>query len=68
MTALLALLTVAPWGIWIPLAQIVPGIPQRTRTFYVALGNLAFATPRLRSSSAAAAWILVDGEPCCSAS
>jgi glucose uptake protein len=44
MTALLALLTVATWGVWIPLAQIVPGISQHTRTFYVTLGNLAFAT------------------------
>jgi glucose uptake protein len=44
MTALLALVTVATWGVWIPLAQIVPGIPQRSRTFYVTVGNLAFAT------------------------
>jgi glucose uptake protein len=26
------------------MAQIVPGIPQRSRTFYVTVGNLAFAT------------------------
>jgi glucose uptake protein len=44
MTALLALITVATWGVWIPLAQIVPGISQHTRTFYVTVGNLAFAT------------------------
>jgi glucose uptake protein len=44
MTALLALVTVATWGVWIPLAQIVPGISQRSRTFYVTVGNLAFAT------------------------
>jgi glucose uptake protein GlcU len=44
MTALLALVTVATWGVWIPMAQIVPGIPQRSRTFYVTVGNLAFAT------------------------
>jgi glucose uptake protein len=43
MTALLALVTVATWGVWIPLAQIVPGISQRSRTFYVTVGNLAFA-------------------------
>jgi glucose uptake protein GlcU len=43
MTPLLALITVATWGVWIPLAQIVPGIPQRSRTFYVTVGNLAFA-------------------------
>jgi len=47
MTAVLALLTVATWGVWIPLAQIVPGISQHTRTFYVTLGNLAFATGAL---------------------
>ena len=44
MTALLGLVTVATWGVWIPMAEIVPGIPQRTRTFYVTVGNLAFAT------------------------
>jgi glucose uptake protein len=44
MTAVLALVTVATWGVWIPLAQIVPGIPQRARAFYVTVGNLAFAT------------------------
>ncbi|MGA2926717.1 MAG: GRP family sugar transporter [Solirubrobacteraceae bacterium] len=44
MTALLALLTVSTFGVWIPMAQIVPGIPQRSRTFYVTVGNLAFAT------------------------
>ncbi len=44
MTALLALLTVGTWGLWIPLAQIITGLSQRTRTFYVTLGNLAFAT------------------------
>ena len=44
MTAFLALLTVATFGVWIPLAQIVPGISQHTRTFYVTIGNLAFAT------------------------
>jgi glucose uptake protein len=43
MTALLALVTVTTWGVWIPLAQIVPGISQRSRTFYVTVGNLAFA-------------------------
>jgi glucose uptake protein len=42
-TALLALITVASWGVWIPLAQLVPGIPQRSRTFYVTVGNLALA-------------------------
>jgi len=44
MTALLALVTVLAWGCWIPVAQIVPGIAQHSRTFYVAIGNLVFAT------------------------
>jgi glucose uptake protein GlcU len=47
MTALLALVTVATWGVWIPMAQIIPGIPQRSRTFYVTVGNLVFATVAL---------------------
>jgi len=42
-TVLLALLTVLAWGLWIPVAQIVPGVPQRSRTFYAALGNTVFA-------------------------
>ena len=47
MTALLALVTVLAWGTWIPLAQLVPGIPQRTRTFYATVGNLVLATVAL---------------------
>lgn len=43
MTALLALITVVTLGVWIPMAQIVPGIPQSSRTFYVTAGNLIFA-------------------------
>jgi glucose uptake protein GlcU len=43
-TALLALVIVVSWGSWIPLAQAAPGVPQRTRTLYVTVGNLAFAT------------------------
>ncbi len=31
------------WGLWIPVAQIVPGVPQRSRTFYATLGNTVFA-------------------------
>ena len=47
MTALLALITVVSWGTWIPLAQAVPSVPQRSRTFYVTVGNVAFATVAL---------------------
>jgi glucose uptake protein len=43
MTALLALITIFAWGLWIPIAQIMPGVPQRSRTFYVTLGNAVFA-------------------------
>jgi glucose uptake protein len=42
-TALLALVIVLSWGSWIPLAQAAPGVPQRTRTLYATVGNLAFA-------------------------
>jgi glucose uptake protein len=47
MTALLALVTVVSWGTWIPLAQAVPGVPQRSRTFYVTVGNAVFAAVAL---------------------
>jgi glucose uptake protein len=43
-TVLLALSTVLAWGLWIPVAQIMPGVPQRSRTFYATLGNTVFAT------------------------
>jgi glucose uptake protein len=46
-TALLSLTTILAWGCWIPLAQAVPGVPQRSRTFYVTLGNVAFALAAL---------------------
>jgi len=42
-TALLSLITVLAWGTWIPVAQAVPGVPQRTRTLYVTVGNVMFA-------------------------
>ncbi len=50
MTALLALITVVAWGTWIPMAQVARGVPQRLRTFYVTVGNFAFATIALVSS------------------
>jgi glucose uptake protein len=49
MTALLAFVTVAAFGTWIPLAQLLPGVPQRSRIFYVAVGNLAVAAIALLS-------------------
>jgi glucose uptake protein GlcU len=39
----LAFVTVAAFGTWIPLAQLLPGVPQRSRIFYVAVGNLVVA-------------------------
>jgi glucose uptake protein len=42
-TALLAFVTVAAFGTWIPLAQMLPGVPQRSRTFYATVGNVIFA-------------------------
>ena len=47
MTALLALVTVACWGTWIPLAQAAHGVPQRSRTFYATVGNCVFAAVAL---------------------
>jgi glucose uptake protein GlcU len=44
MTALLALITVAALGTWIPTSQAVPGVPQRVRTFYAGVGNLLLAS------------------------
>lgn len=44
MTVLLALVTIASWGSWIPLAQAFPGVSQEARVFYVTLGNIVVAT------------------------
>jgi glucose uptake protein len=46
-SVLLSFVTVLAWGTWIPLAQIVPGVPQRSRIFYVAAGNVALAAAAL---------------------
>jgi glucose uptake protein len=43
MTVLLAFVLVAALGTWIPLAQLLPGTPGRSRVFYVAVGNAVFA-------------------------
>ncbi len=50
MIALLSLTTVLAWGAWIPVAQAVPGVPQRTRTFYVTVGNIVFAAAVLAAA------------------
>ena len=42
MTVLLALVMVTAFGTWIPLAQLLPGTPGRSRVFYAAVGNVAF--------------------------
>jgi glucose uptake protein len=42
-TVLLAVVVVAALGSWIPLAQLLPGAPERSRSLYVAVGNVAFA-------------------------
>ena len=47
MSVLLSFVTVLAWGTWIPLAQIVPGVPQRSRILYVAVGNLTLAAAAL---------------------
>jgi glucose uptake protein GlcU len=43
MTVLLAVVMVAALGTWIPLAQLLPGTPERSRLVYVAIGNVVFA-------------------------
>ncbi len=43
MTVLLAFVTVAFFGSWIPLAQLLPGVPQRYRTLYATIGNVVVA-------------------------
>jgi glucose uptake protein GlcU len=52
MTVLLALVMVATLGTWIPLAQFLPGTPERTRIFYVAVGNVVFTGIALLVSGA----------------
>jgi glucose uptake protein len=47
LTLLLSLVTVLAWGAWIPLAQVIPGVPQRSRTFYACVGNLVLAAGAL---------------------
>ena len=46
-TVLLSLAIVLPWGLWIPVAQLIPGAKQSTRTFYATVGNLLFAAAAL---------------------
>lgn len=50
MTVLLAFVMVAALGTWIPLAQLLPGTPDRSRVFYVAVGNVVFAGIALLAS------------------
>jgi glucose uptake protein GlcU len=54
--ALLSLITVVSWGTWIPVAQAVPGVPQRTRTLYVTIGNVALAGAVLAVAGGHLAW------------
>jgi glucose uptake protein GlcU len=52
MTVALALVMVAALGTWIPLAQLLPGTPERSRIFYAAVGNVVFAGIALLASGA----------------
>jgi glucose uptake protein len=54
--ALLSLITVVSWGTWIPLAQAVRGVPQRTRTLYVTVGNVMFAGAALGVAGGHLTW------------
>jgi len=56
MVVLLSLLMVASLGTWIPLVQGVRGAPQRTRTFYVTVGNVVFAGVALAVTGGHLAW------------
>ncbi|HEV2242658.1 MAG TPA: GRP family sugar transporter [Streptosporangiaceae bacterium] len=56
MVALLSLITVVSWGTWIPLAQAVRGVPQRTRTLYVTVGNVMFAAAALAAAGGHLSW------------
>jgi glucose uptake protein GlcU len=51
-TVLLAVVMVAALGTWIPLAQCLPGTPERSRLFYAAIGNVVFAGIALLASGA----------------
>jgi len=44
MTVLLALITVVFFGTWIPVSQVLPGVPQHLRTFYAGVGNFVLAS------------------------
>jgi glucose uptake protein len=46
-SVLLSFVTVLAWGTWIPLAQIVPGVSQRSRILHVAVGNVVLAAGAL---------------------
>jgi glucose uptake protein GlcU len=52
MTVLLALVMVIALGTWIPLAQVLPGTPERSRIFYVAVANVVFTAIALLVSGA----------------
>jgi glucose uptake protein GlcU len=51
-TVLLAFVTVAALGTWIPLAQLLPGAPERSRILYVAVGNVVLAGTALLAGGA----------------
>jgi glucose uptake protein GlcU len=50
MTVLLAIMMVVALGTWIPLTQLWPQTPERTRIFYVAVGNVVLAGVALLAS------------------
>ncbi|GAB2572764.1 GRP family sugar transporter [Microlunatus antarcticus] len=47
MTVLLAIMMVVALGTWIPLTQLTPSTPERTRILYVAVGNVVLAVAAL---------------------
>src|ERR1700722_19686838 len=47
MTLLLSLVTVLAYGCGFPVAQVVPGVPPRSRPFYATVGNIVLASVAL---------------------
>lgn len=46
-TVLLAVITVAAWGTWIPVVHLAPAVPERARLFFVTVGNAVVAVMAL---------------------
>ena len=63
MTTLLAFVTVAAFGTWIPLAQLLPGVPHAPGSF--TWPSATSSSPRSPSSPAVATWSWAGGASGC---